>query len=300
MPKKPSRSRLDSSGDTRTYRSISNKISKTNSLVCLYAHIRNIVATTLFMKYLTPLLAAFVATAATLHGQSITVPNFSFESATAPNSYPFVNTSISGWTKAAEPAYYAPAIGTPFGIPWEGTAGVFLDVNPYANHDGSQAGYLLGFPQVELYQDYDTSAGHDLNATFEVGKGYQLTLGLFGKNLAPGSTLQLGLYYKDSGSRVIVGSTSVVYSSSTFVNSGTLNLIDYTVNIPTVQAGDAWAGHTIGIQLLSTTPIEMATGGNWDFDNARLAAVPEPATVGLLSLGFAGLIRRRSRRPSRA
>src|SRR5690349_18181720 len=46
--------------------------------------------------------------------QSITVPNFSFESPTAPSIYPYVNTSVDFWQKAPEPAYYGPAIGTSF------------------------------------------------------------------------------------------------------------------------------------------------------------------------------------------
>jgi hypothetical protein len=65
-----------------------------------------------------------------LSAQSVTVPNFSFETPSAPNTFPFVNTSVGSWQKAPEPAYYGPAIGTPFGIPWDSTAGVFLDVNP--------------------------------------------------------------------------------------------------------------------------------------------------------------------------
>jgi hypothetical protein len=91
-----------------------------------------------------------------LQAQPITVPNFSFESPSAPNSYPFVNTSVDSWQKNPEPAFYAPAFGS-YGIPWVGTAGVFLDVNPYLNHDGSQVGYLLAVPQVALFQDYNRS-----------------------------------------------------------------------------------------------------------------------------------------------
>jgi hypothetical protein len=233
-----------------------------------------------------------------LQAQPITVPNFSFESPTAPSSYPFVNVLIDSWQKIPEPAYYGPAIGTPFSIPWIGTAGVFLDVNPYANRLGTQAGYLLGFPQVTLFQDYNSSPTHDFNAVFEVGKSYNLTLGVFGKEtLAPGSTLLLSLYYLDAlDNKVTVGLTTVTYSLASFPTNSPLSLIDYSVNLPTVQAGDAWAGRHIGIQLESTTPLAMSTGGNWDFDNVRLTAVPEPGSLGLLILGTAGLIGLRVRR----
>src|SRR5689334_11379132 len=90
--------------------------------------------------------AIVVALTGALQAQPIAVPNSSFESQPAPNVYPFVNVFVDSWQKAPEPDYYGPAIGTPFGIPWIGTAGVFLDVNPYVNRIGSQAGYILGFP----------------------------------------------------------------------------------------------------------------------------------------------------------
>ena len=62
--------------------------------------------------------------------------------------------------------------------------------------------------------------------------------------------------------------------------------------LPEVQAGDAWAGHNVGIQLLSA----YGTGvGYWDVDNVRLVSVPEPATLGLLALGAAGMLIIRSR-----
>jgi len=202
---------------------------------------------------------------------------------------------VDSWEKAPEPAYYDAAIGTPFGIPWAGTAGVFFDTNPYGNRDGSQAGYLLAFPEVTLFQDYDSSPSHDFDAMFEVGQSYNLTIGVYGKSsLAPGSTLELSLYYRDAlDAMVTLGSTTVTYSLATFPGTSPLNLLDYEVDIPTVGAGDAWAGKKIGIQLLSTTPIELATGGNWDFDNVRLTTVPEPAAISLLAFGFGGLLLRR-------
>src|SRR5262245_11780878 len=85
-------------------------------------------------KELTVTAAILVALAGAIQAQPIAVPNSSFESQPAPNVYPFVNVFVDSWQKAPEPAYYGPAIGTPFGIPWIGTAGVFLDVNPYVNH----------------------------------------------------------------------------------------------------------------------------------------------------------------------
>jgi hypothetical protein len=243
--------------------------------------------------------AALAVAVLPLQAQPISVPNFSFESPTAPSSYPFVNTSIDTWQKNPEPSWYAPAFGS-YGIPWVGTAGVFLDVNPYVNHVGSQVGYLLAVPQVALFQDYGSSPTHDFNATYEVGKAYDLTVGVFGKSsLAPGSTLELSLYYRDtSANMVTVGSTVITYSAAAFPGTAPLSLIDYSVNVPTVQAGDAWAGQHIGIQLASTIPIEMTSFGNWDFDNVRLDVIPEPAAISLLALGLGGMlvVRARTRR----
>lgn len=240
---------------------------------------------------------AMLITAGSLPAQPIFVPNHSFELDTAPNFYPFANTNIASWQKIPEPAYYLPAIGT--FPPWNGTAGVFLDVNPYANRVGNQAGYILAFPQVTLFQDYSTSPTHDFNATFEIGKSYNLTVGIFGKDtIAPGSTLEISLYYRDNlDNKVTVGSTIVTYSAAAFPAAGPLMLVDYEVSVPTVLAEHAWAGQYIGIQFESTIGLELATGGNWDFDNVRLTAVPEPGVMSLLTLGGAGwlLARKRTR-----
>jgi hypothetical protein len=197
---------------------------------------------------------------------------------------------FSASQKIPEPAYFGPIFGG-YGIPWFGTTGTFLDTNPYANRVGNQGGYLLSFPQVTLFQDYNSSPTHELSATFDVGMSYDLTIGVFGKGtLAPGSTLALSLYYlDDQNNRVTVGSTTVTYSPVNFPTTPPLNLVDYSVNVPAVQANDPWAGKHIGIQLESTTPLQMATGGNWDFDNVRLQSVPEPGTMALGAIGIAVL-----------
>lgn len=243
--------------------------------------------------------AALVLVAwANLQAQPISVPNFSFESQSAVG-FPFgTNPSLDSWQKIAEPAYFGPISG---GIPWFGTAGGFIGTatnspNPYANLLGTQAGYILAFPEVTLFQDFDTTPQFD--ATFEVGKSYDLTLGVYGGSLlSEGSTLELSLYYRDTlDNRVTVSSTVITFSAATFPSVANPNLIDFSVNVPIVQAGDPWAGQNIGIQLESTVSMALMSGRNWDFDNLRLTAVPEPATMALLGLGFGGLLWVRSRR----
>ena len=240
---------------------------------------------------------ALAACVSSLQAQPISVPNFSFESQSAVGFPQGANPNVDSWQKIAEPAFYTPAFGT-FGIPWFGTAGVFLDTNPYGNRVGTQAGYILAVPQVTLFQDYDSSPTHEFDGSFEVGKAYNLTIGVFGKSsIAPGSTLELSLYYRDNlDNRVKVNSTVITYSSAEFPITPQLNLIDYQVNIPEVQASDAWAGRHIGIQLESTVPIAQTSFGNWDFDNVRLTVVPEPATMTLSGLGVGGLLAARLRR----
>src|SRR5215470_3971923 len=200
-------------------------------------------------------LAVSAAISSTLHAASIAVPNFSFES---PNTLPAgVSTSIDSWQKASQPAYFNPST---FGFTWDQTAGIFFDSNPYANHDGTQCAYMLSFPQVTLYQD----ATSGFNATYGIGQSYTMTLGLFGKSLTPNNSLQLSLYYRDAGNNVItVGSpTTITYNPATFPLTSPLNLVDYSVTIPAVQAGDAWAGKNIGIMIQVTA--SDFTGGYWD------------------------------------
>jgi hypothetical protein len=104
----------------------------------------------------------------------------------------------------------------------------------------------------------------------------------------------LSLYYRDAGNNIItVGSpTTITYNPANFPLTSPLNLVDYSVNIPAVQAGDAWAGQNIGIMIQVTA--SDFNGGYWDMDNVRLTSVPEPGQVSLLALGLCGFVARRA------
>jgi len=109
--------------------------------------------------------------------------------------------------------------------------------------------------------------------------------------MAVGSIFEIGFYYRDAGNNIVtVATNDISFDGTLFPN--TTHLMDFTVNLPTVQAGDAWAGKTIGVEL---TSVYATGGGYWDMDNVRLTSVPEPSSWGLAAsaLGTMFLMRRR-------
>ena len=209
--------------------------------------------------------------------EEIFVPNFSFESQVTP----FASAEVDSWQKPAQPAGFDP--GT-FGD-WTNLAGVFLNAPPtnadfIDNADGSQLGLLFAYPQMALFQDFnstDWSNGpptHAFNAVFEPGKSYTLTVGLTSSREEPltqGSTLLMSLYYRDSSNNMVtVAATTVTYDTNVFTNI--THLLDFQATIPVVRATDPWAGQHIGIQFESTVSPELL-GGVWDLDNVRLTEI---------------------------
>jgi hypothetical protein len=130
--------------------------------------------------------------------------------------------------------------------------------------------------------DYDAvdweGVTHAFTATYQVGESYTFTIGVIGgTNLSipmqEGTTLLLGLYYRDNSSNM------VTIASTTITNSGSLfpspyHLVDFQVALPVVQAADPWAGRHIGIEMVSTTTNSSLYGGYWDLDNVRLTTGP--------------------------
>jgi hypothetical protein len=238
-----------------------------------------------------------------IQAQPILVPNHSFDSPSAPMVDPYVTTQVGSWQKPAKPDYFN-FVEANYGIFWDQTAGIFFGPGAYGNMDGIQAGFILAWPQAGIFQDYDTMdyndpvPSHDFNATFEIGKSYALSVGVYGKgfpgfNMTEGSLLGLSLYYRDGANHVTVGAPTIVSYSTALFPSGGANLIDYSVLIQTVQAGDAWAGKNIGIKIES---IYGMGDGYWDIDNVRLTAVPEPSSLALAAIGGLCVLRFRNRR----
>jgi hypothetical protein len=236
-------------------------------------------------------LAAILAVAGAALGMepawaaSIVVPDYSFESPATSYAGP----DIDSWQKTPQPAWWVDSGG----YTWAELTGEFLNTpagtsNHIANCDGNQALFLFADPQVGVFQDYDSTYGtnsvptHAFDATFEAGKSYLLAVGVIGGGggMTNGASLELGLYYRDdAGNQVVVAATNLVYSSALFPN--TTSFIDFSAQLDTVQAGDAWAGRHIGILLLSTVSLGgYGGGGYWDLDNVRLASASAPVLSG--------------------
>jgi hypothetical protein len=215
-----------------------------------------------------------LALACTLRAGNLYITNSSFESPATTSVLP----GIDSWRETSQPSSYDTSV---FGA-WENLVGVFANTSPtnadhIDNAMDSQLAYLFGYPQVGIFQDFDSGSSSNAvptrhsNATFEPGNSYHLTVGLSSSSnepLTPGSTLQLSLYYRDSSSNLVtVAATTVTYDPNVFTNI--THLLDFQVNVPTVKTNDAWAGENIGIQFLSTAAPNLI-GGVWDLDNVRL------------------------------
>jgi hypothetical protein len=219
-------------------------------------------------------LTGLLALAGTARAGTLYVPNYSFESPDIGTNSPYAAPVLDSWQESPQPSWYEPAdFG---GSPWEDLVGTFYNLPNFTNSmgtnstyidncDGVQAAFMFALPQVAIYQD--------LNATFNVGKSYTLTVGLIGGggDMTNGSTIQLSLYYLDGSSNMnIVAETTVTNTTANFPSE--THFVDFEVQVPGVEATNAWAGQNIGIQLLATPNFDDpdSWGGFWDVDNVRL------------------------------
>ena len=237
---------------------------------------------------------ALVAATATARAAAISVPNGSFELP----STAFVDTRVDLWTKSVQPAWFDPATA---GIGWNQLSGVFANTAASSpshidNVDANQALYVFALPTVGLSQELTSPEGK-----FQVGFAYDLTVGIVGGGggMPAGTSFVLNLYYRDAANLAVpIASTVVTYSPANFPT--TTHLVDYSVNLPAVQAGQAWADKAIGVELAS---ISGTGAGYWDLDNVRLdsvALVPEPTTIILGGLGLGTILLARHLGPRRS
>ncbi len=205
-----------------------------------------------------------------VRAQSIYVPNADYGLPVVTDFDTDVATNMISWE--ASPQQNDGAIGVFFNDPNDGE---FI-----VNCDGNQAAYIFEDPGLALFQDYDAvdstgAPSHAFNATYEVGKSYQLQAGFIGSSyyypLTPGAILQMSLYYRDSlGDIETVECTNILYDPNVF--TGNTNFVEYELSLAPVQAGDAWAGQHIGIQFL--VPDNAEPGGFWDVGNVQLWVTP--------------------------
>jgi hypothetical protein len=206
----------------------------------------------------------------TVRAQSISVPNADFGQPYTT----YATNEVCMWEAPPQPAGYD------YPYPWADTIGVFFN-NPYYvnygeyiyNCDGPQAAFIFAVPGAGLFQDYTVSPA--FNATFDAGKSYHLQAGFIASEFfgeSPGVTMQMSFYYRDGLSNMAtIDSTNIIYTTDVFTDI--TNFVDIDLYLPTVQAGDAWAGQHIGIELLSTVSPELE-GGYWDVGNVQLTALP--------------------------
>lgn len=239
------------------------------------------------MNWRLVLVATWMGTAAACLGSTkagvIPIPNGSFESPTTT----FVEINVDSWQKSPKPDWYVEGGG----FLWTQLVGAFKNTpagnsDHIDNCDGQQAAWLFAVPEAGFFQDYnsvdwdDPQPTHAFDARFEVGKSYQLTVGVIGGGggMSNGASVEISLYYRDTASnKVTVTSTLIRNSPSVFSNR--TQLVDFQADVPTVQGTDPWAGRHIGVQILSTVTTNLQ-GGYWDFDNVRLFSAAAPQLIG--------------------
>jgi len=190
---------------------------------------------------------------------SIPIENASFEAPVVdPNGFGAVPL-VDGWTEID--------IDTLFST----NTGVFANTDPNSfdhivNADGSQLAFLGSQMGNALEQDLD--------AVYKAGCGYRLTVGVSVSSrfppaaVEPVDTLELVLYYRDANDVVDIAHQTVEATVQSYTQ-----LQDFSLELPAVQPGDAWAGMSIGIALRAAGQ----PGGFWDMDNVRLVEpLPDP------------------------
>ena len=246
------------------------------------------------LKFSTLALAVGAAAlAVTSQANALVVPNFSFDNPAVPQVSPFAIPGTGEWLQVAMPGYW-PGIGQNAQT-WAQNAGTFYnDQGIVDNLNGVQGAFFFDSPENKIYQDlpYSYTLDRQYSVSFLAAGG--------GYNMLNGRQLVAELYYVDGGNRITVASTTLTHNDP---DSPTLDPIthleSYSFQTPLVANGDAWLNKTMGIAFYTPSTLGDLfgglAGGYWDIDNVQLTEVPEPASLGILAVGAAGLLMRRRR-----
>jgi len=184
---------------------------------------------------------------------SIAIDNASFEApAVDPNAFPALP-FVDQWTEID-----LDELGST-------NTGVFANTaagshDHVVNADGSQLAFLGSQTGNALEQE--------LADTYRPGCGYRLTAaigvsGLFGPSVdEPVDKLELVLYYRNG-----LETADIALLAVEPADLSSTELKDFSLYLPAVEPGDAWAGMTIGVALRAAG----MPGGFWDLDSVRLA-----------------------------
>ncbi len=141
----------------------------------------------------------------------------------------------------------------------------------FANTPGGKTDHIVnpdGRQLVFLGSELGNGLEQDLNANYIVGCDYRLTVAVGISSRFPPSTIEpldtveLVLFYRD-GNDVVV---DIAHQTVDAVGLFPQQLVDFSLHLPTIKSGDAWASKTIGVALRAAG----MPGGFWDLDNVRL------------------------------
>lgn len=183
---------------------------------------------------------------------SIPIENASFEAPIVdPNGFPAVPL-VDQWTEIDLDTLSSSNTGVFANTP--------ADSNDHIiNADGNQLAFLGSESGNALEQG--------LTSVYKTGCSYRLTVGVSissrfpPTSIEPVDALELALFYREGDNVVDIASKTVEATGQS-----STQLQDFSLYLPTVQSGDAWAGKAIGVALRTAG----MPGGFWDLDQVRL------------------------------
>lgn len=171
----------------------------------------------------------------------------------------------------------------------------FMLADPSAN-GGNEEGdedfvsiYQQSTDVFEAGKDYSFTLAVGQAVTFSAGDSAPLRIAIGTLNDTPGL----------EGSEVFNEIVGQDIFASELDNSGIGTLRDFSVVFDELDLNPSLLGENIAVQIRVAVPDDLEgeelfnTGGAFNYDNARLAVVPEPTSLALLSLGGLALLRRR-------